>query len=145
MPTGAIIETNGLGTGAVGSGSINLSAAALGASQLCFNAPPVGNGVECPAGQTTVFPSGVAAACGDGNGADAGPCNIMAVDPNLTTPYITGWSIGVQHSFGSNLSLEVGYVGNHGSRLTGFRDINQINLQTGVKPFALLRMPQGDL
>jgi hypothetical protein len=49
----------------------------------------------------------------------------MAVDPNLTTPYIMNWSLGIQHSFGSNLSLEVGYVGDHGSRLTGFRDLNQ--------------------
>jgi hypothetical protein len=49
----------------------------------------------------------------------------MAVDPNLTTPYIMNWSLGIQHAFGNNLSLEVGYVGNHGSRLTGFRDINQ--------------------
>jgi hypothetical protein len=56
---------------------------------------------------------------------DSAPCNLMAVDPNLRTPYLVNYNLGVQHSIGSNLSLEVGYVGNHGSRLTGFTDINQ--------------------
>jgi hypothetical protein len=60
----------------------------------------------------------------------------MAVDPNLRIPYITNWNFGVQHAFSGNLSLELGYVGNHGSRLTGFRDINQIDPATGVRPFA---------
>jgi Carboxypeptidase regulatory-like domain len=59
------------------------------------------------------------------------PCPIMAVDPNLRTPYITAWNLGVTHAFNSNLSLEVGYVGNHGARLVGFRDINQAPLGAG--------------
>jgi hypothetical protein len=111
VPTGAILETNGLGTGTAAGGTINLQSAAFTASQLNFNGKVFG-------APTT--------ACGDGQGADASPCNIMAVSPNLTTPYITNWSVGVQHSIGNDLSLEVNYVGNHGSRLTGFRDINQI-------------------
>ena len=51
----------------------------------------------------------------------------MTLDRNLTAPFVTAWLLNVQHSFGSNLSLEVGYVANHGSNLTGFRDINQVN------------------
>jgi len=51
----------------------------------------------------------------------------MAVDQNLRMPYISNWNLGVTHAFNSNLSLEIGYVGNHGSRLVGLRDINQIN------------------
>ena len=47
------------------------------------------------------------------------------MDPNLKTPYVMNFSLGVTHAFTNNLSLEVGYVGNHGSRLTGFTDINQ--------------------
>lgn len=130
VPTGAIIETNGLGTGTTGSGSINLQSAALSNNQLNWD-PAIG-GTTLNGGK--VFPAPIAA-CGDGIGSDAGPCNIMAVNPNLTTPYITNWSLGVQHSIGNNLSLEVGYVGDHGSRLTGFRDINQTNA-AGVRPLA---------
>ncbi len=53
------------------------------------------------------------------------PCAVMGVDRNLKTPYVTNWTINMQHSFTPNLVLEVGYVGNHGSRLAGIRDINQ--------------------
>jgi Carboxypeptidase regulatory-like domain/TonB dependent receptor len=78
-----------------------------------------------------VFPPAGALSC-----TAKSPCNIMAVDPNLRTPYITNWNLSVTHAFSSNLSLEVGYVGNHGSNLTGIDDINQANLATGVLPYA---------
>jgi Carboxypeptidase regulatory-like domain/TonB dependent receptor len=78
-----------------------------------------------------VFPSGAGISC-----TAAVPCSIMAVDPNLKTPYIVNWNFGVQHAFNPNLSLEVGYVGNHGDNLLGFRDINQIDITTGARPYA---------
>jgi hypothetical protein len=53
------------------------------------------------------------------------PCAIMSVDRNITTPYVWSWTLNLQHAFTPNLSLEVAYVGNHGSNLTGIRDINQ--------------------
>jgi hypothetical protein len=40
---------------------------------------------------------------------------------------MTNWNLGITHAFTNNLSLEVSYVGNHGSNLTGFVDLNQIN------------------
>ena len=30
---------------------------------------------------------------------DPGPCNLMAVDPNLKTPYVMNFSLGVTHAF----------------------------------------------
>ena len=79
-----------------------------------------------------VFPTGVLPYCTGpttvGTTTTPGhPCNIMSVDPNLTTPYIMSWNLGVTHAFNNNLSLEVEYVGTHGARLTGFRDLNQPN------------------
>ena len=53
------------------------------------------------------------------------PCPIMSVDRNITTPYVWDWTLNLQHSFTPNLSMEIAYVGNHGSNLTGIRDINQ--------------------
>ena len=67
-----------------------------------------------------VFPQGGGLSC-----TTKSPCNIGAVDPNLKTPYILGYHLGVQHIISTNLSLEVGYVGNHGDNLTGIRDVNQ--------------------
>jgi len=54
-----------------------------------------------------------------------GPCAIMGVDRNLKSPYVWNWTLSLQHAFTPNLTLELAYVGNHGSRLTGIRDINQ--------------------
>jgi Carboxypeptidase regulatory-like domain/TonB dependent receptor len=53
------------------------------------------------------------------------PCPIMTVDRGLTTPYVWNWTFNLQHAFTTNLSVEAAYVGNHGSNLTGIRDINQ--------------------
>ncbi len=71
----------------------------------------------------TVFPSQTV----NCDPAVGGPCTIMGVDRNLKTPYVSTWTLNVQHSFTPNLVLEVAYVGNHGSRLVGIRDINQVD------------------
>jgi hypothetical protein len=59
---------------------------------------------------------------------NAGPCSIMSVDRNLTTPYVWGWNLNLQHALTPNVTLELAYVGNHGANLTGIRDINQAAL-----------------
>ncbi len=63
-----------------------------------------------------------------------GPCPIMSVVKNLTTPYVWTWTVNVQHAFTPNLSLELAYVGNRGTNLTGIRDINQETLGADVGP-----------
>jgi hypothetical protein len=55
----------------------------------------------------------------------ASPCPLYGMDPNLKTPYVANYNLGVQHSFGSNLSLDVSYVGNHGYDLLALSDVNQ--------------------
>jgi len=56
---------------------------------------------------------------------NSNPCPIMSVVRNLTTPYVWNWNLNLQHSFTPNVTLEVGYVGNHGANLVGIRDANQ--------------------
>jgi hypothetical protein len=75
--------------------------------------------------------------CGDGIAGDPGQCDLMGVDPNLRTPYVMNFNLGIQHQFSNDLSLEVGYVGNRGERLTGFRDVNQANPATGINPYGI--------
>jgi hypothetical protein len=58
-------------------------------------------------------------------------CPIMSVDRNLTTPYVWNWTLSLQHAFTPNLTLEMAYVGNHGGKLTGIRDINQPPVGSG--------------
>jgi hypothetical protein len=64
----------------------------------------------------------------------ANPCPIMSVAQNLTTPYVWTWTLNFQHSFTPHLSLEVAYVGNRGSNLTGIRDVNQPAVGSGWDP-----------
>ncbi|MBZ5659322.1 MAG: TonB-dependent receptor [Acidobacteriia bacterium] len=52
------------------------------------------------------------------------PCTIQATDQNLKVPYVTAWSLGIQHSFTNNLSLQLDYVGNHGTGLIGMQYTN---------------------
>jgi outer membrane receptor protein involved in Fe transport len=84
----------------------------------------------CVNGGTTacgsVFPAAIfQLQCGDAIGNDPAPCNIEAVDRNLRTPYISTWTLTIQRAITNDLSLEVAYVGNHGTKLLGFADINQ--------------------
>lgn len=55
------------------------------------------------------------------------PCSIFAADRNLRTPYVTNWNVNLQHALTENLSFEAGYIGNHGSKIYGVRDINQVD------------------
>jgi hypothetical protein len=114
IPTGAIIDaSNGTAGGKIAVGTETFS-----------GSDPTTGGINWDPAVTgipgTVFPT-TPLNC------FLNPCNIMAVDPNLKTPYVLTYTLNVQHSFTPNLSLEVGYVGDHGSRLAGIRDINQVN------------------
>jgi hypothetical protein len=114
MPTGGVGVTPGGGNIAVGNINFFNNAPGTGTPVLNWNAGPV-------------FPSGTIN-CG------ANPCTIMGVDPNLRTPYVFTWTANLEHAFTSNVSLEVGYVGNHGSDLVGIHDINQPTVGAGWTP-----------
>ncbi len=62
-------------------------------------------------------------------------CSLYAIDPHLQTPYVVNYNLQIQHSFSSNLSLEVGYVGNQGRSLQAVRDINQCLLLPNPGPY----------
>jgi Carboxypeptidase regulatory-like domain/TonB dependent receptor len=53
--------------------------------------------------------------------------NTLALpDPNLRTPYVQQWSVGIQQEIKGAI-LEVRYVGNHGTKLLRQLDYNQVN------------------
>jgi len=81
----------------------------------------------------SLFSAGSNPACGDGvNNPNPGlyaaapsPCEIYGVNPDIRTPYVGEWSLGLQRAITNNLSLDVGYVGNHGTKLLGKLNYNQ--------------------
>jgi len=56
----------------------------------------------------------------------ANKISIGSVEPDLATPFVDNWSLGVQHAFTSNLSVDVEYVGTHAGDLIGNVDLNQV-------------------
>lgn len=135
VPTGASITTLDPKTGqpvtVAGSGNIGVANVNIPGSVLTdgwqHNALP--NGASRG---TAIFPSSVfSLQCGDGLGSDPIPCNTEAVDPHLRSPYVSTWSLAVAHTITKTMTLEVAYVGNHGARFLGFRDINEAPLGSG--------------
>jgi len=108
VPTGACTTVIVVGTPCTKTfgGTIQLASVNIPGSKLNWNG--------------VVFPQGAGVSC-----TAKGPCSLLAVDPNLKTPYVVNYNLGVQHAFTNNLSLDLGYVGNHGDNLLGIRDINQ--------------------
>ena len=133
VPTGAcnvavpVGETCAQAGGQTFGGTITLANNQLKGANLNWD-PTVNSNPGLNGGK--VFPTGVVPSC-----TATSKCNIESVDPNLKTPFVTAWNFGVTHAFNNNLSLEVEYVGDHGSRLTGFVDLNQPTTQ-GVFPLA---------
>ena len=141
VPTGAALCTNGTcvaGTGTIAAATINPLTADLSNGW-------VNNGPGTP-----VF-SGVVA-CGDGNPVtNAGNTGVAlgssywhsralhhgGLCPQSAVPYVITWNIDIQHSFTTNLSLDFAYIGNHGVKFQGQRDINAPPVGAGYSASAL--------
>lgn len=61
--------------------------------------------------------------------------DIFTVDQNLRTPYVQNYNLNIERQLGSHSAITVGYVGSAGRKLFRFRDINQPNPATGIRPF----------
>jgi len=48
-----------------------------------------------------------------------------AQDPNQRTPYVQQYNVGTQYELSPDLALDVAFVGNKGTKLPGFRNLNQ--------------------
>ena len=53
---------------------------------------------------------------------------LYTIDPNVRTPYVQQWNVGLQREIMQNTVVELRYVGNHGVKLTRAVDINQLLL-----------------
>ncbi len=50
------------------------------------------------------------------------------VNPNIRSPYVETWNVGIQRQFPGNNILQVDYVGNHAVRLWMSYDLNTVNI-----------------
>jgi hypothetical protein len=54
--------------------------------------------------------------------------DLASVNPDIKTPRVLNWNIGIQRELGRNAAIEVRYVGNHGFHLWRAYDINEVNI-----------------
>jgi hypothetical protein len=62
---------------------------------------------------------------GDVDGRPGTGCDIVSVDRGLRTPYVSTWTLSIQHAITNNVVVDLAYVGNHGTLLVGRADLNQ--------------------
>ncbi len=62
----------------------------------------------------------------------ATPLTNLTLTPNLPLPYSQDWNLNIQRSFGSDLLLQVGYVGTKGTKLPRFIEGNPAIYIPGV-------------
>ena len=139
VPTGVNIYTNGNATPTTAGGNINVGQITFTGNALGSATTPgtvkygwANNGPRVP-----IY--SLAPSCGDGtvtlpSGYKPQQCTVLGVDPNLRTPYVTTWNLGIQRAITNNLSLEATYVGNHAAKLLGLSDINQAQQIGGFSP-----------
>jgi len=76
------------------------------------------------------------------DGTFATPLTNLTLAPNLPLPYSQDWDLRVQRSLGSNLLLEVGYVGTKGTKLPRFVEGNPAIYIPGYFPASGGQPPQ---
>ena len=134
IPTGLPLLNNGNGLNpTTAGGNIQLQSLTLTGTSL----PPIQqawqnfNPALPVSGQSSLFAAAAQPACGDGFTTNSSyitppsPCEVYGVDPNIRTPYVSNWNLDIQHAITNNLSIDIGYVGNHGTKLLGKLDLNQ--------------------
>ena len=63
--------------------------------------------------------------------------DVFTVSQKLRTPYVQNYNLNLEQQLGARTAATIGYVGSQGRKLFRFRDINQPNPLTGVRPFDL--------
>ncbi len=93
----------------------------------------------CPLGQITVPTSNPP---GNGQVLCTGPVfsnytsrDVFTVSQKLRTPYIQNYNLNIEQQAGAHAVVVIGYVGSLGRKLIRYRDLNQPNDITGVRPF----------
>jgi carboxypeptidase family protein len=129
VPTGATLAyTNpvtGLPVIQQGTGAIKIGAVTYGPGPSAL-----GPGGTWSANSPTTPLFNATPACGDGtvtlpNGEVPVQCEIEGIARNIRNPYVTMWTVDLQRAITTSLSLDLAYVGNHGTKLLGLTDLNQ--------------------
>lgn len=138
-PTGVNLYANGSTTPFTAGGNINVGQVTYTKAGLGSPTTPGTVKYGWANNSSSVPIYSLAPACGDGTvtlptGFVPQPCSVLGVDPNLRTPYVATYNLGIQRAITPNLSLEATYVGNHATKLLGMSDLNHPQTVGGFSP-----------
>ena len=113
----------------------------VGTRPILFASSPAANALvvnpaPCGAGQIPV-PGTSSLTCTGPVFSDFTASDVFTVDQKLRTPYVQNYNLNIEQQLGARTAATLGYVGSQGRKLFRFRDINQPNPLTGVRPFDL--------
>ena len=120
---GFTIVSNSIGTGVTNSGLIQTAANSVTTGVLTS----AGVTVATPAFKVPIT-SAENFATNPGNGTTQIGNGLWAIDPNLRTPYVQQWSIGIEREISSNTAIEVRYAANHAVKIYRAIDYNETNI-----------------
>jgi hypothetical protein len=116
LQDGFTVVSNALGTGTTNPGLIQTAA---------NNVP---TGVLTAAGVSLTTPTFQIPITDAANFAINNNNGLWTFDPNLRTPYVQQWSIGIEREIANNTAFEVRYVGNHAVKIFRAVNFNEVNI-----------------
>jgi hypothetical protein len=72
----------------------------------------------------------------DPNSSSCPSVNLFSVSQHLRPGYVENFNFNLQRSLGAGAIAQLGYVGSQGRHLRNLVDINQIDIATGLRPYA---------
>jgi hypothetical protein len=117
----------GYGVFYVANGADYSSATQTGFSRATSIIPSSDNGLTFQATLANPFPTGLLAPTGSASGlATSVGSSISFFEPNLRDAYMQRWSLNVQRELPGRAVVEIGYVGNRGTKLYTSRNIDGV-------------------
>jgi carboxypeptidase family protein len=114
---GFTVVSNALGTGTTNPGLI----------QTAANNTPTGV-LQTTAGLSLATPNFAVPITDAQNFAINNNNGLWTFDPNLRTPYVQQWSLGIERQIGNNTAFEARYVGNHAVKIFRAVDFNEVDI-----------------
>ncbi|HKQ73952.1 MAG TPA: carboxypeptidase-like regulatory domain-containing protein [Blastocatellia bacterium] len=116
LQDGFTVVSNALGVGTTNPGLIQTAANTVPTGVLTAGGVPLTQpSFKIPITDADNF------AINSGNG-------LWTFDPNLRTPYVQQWSLGIEREIANNTALEVRYVGNHAIKIYRAVNFNEVNI-----------------
>lgn len=97
--------------------------------------PLSGLNLASTAPSLSVFPSSYGFPLPESDFTFAGFNTMYYVNPNLASPYVQNWNIGVQRELPSRVVLEVRYIGNKSTHMWHYQNVGEVNIfENGFLP-----------